>query len=303
SFEYSAKMDSFFKNIVQSDFYATLSQYSTPMNVFGSTQLVNSYGRFGKSVTVNTTEYGHITDANSIPKILKSLVKSGLITPSERKYYPLLFGPEYDSILGGCSVYCSYHQSLLYKKQLIIYSVQPHCSTACCSTANGFDSLTCVASHDLVESVTDPTLAGAGWLSTNFQEVGDICGDRPAQILGYDGVSYVVNEFWSIRDDACVVSSAKIAKNKGISHNVQAALAVGRRGGAVVGGAPADAAFKLTPQVPLHGSKCDVFESTACQRIDGVGTTFLCAYGFDNVWQEHLHWVEWFPYCEGDEDD
>jgi hypothetical protein len=88
--------------------------------------------------------------------------------------------------------FCGYHWSFQNAGQTITYAVLADtsidCNGACGSAADYFDNATMVASHEIVEAVTDP-LGGVndyplGWYDStgNGAEIGDLCNLQPALI-------------------------------------------------------------------------------------------------------------------------
>jgi hypothetical protein len=117
----------------------------------------------------------------------------------------------------GCAFtdYCAYHGSFVHKGNFTIYANMPYLGTTNgCHTPtspNGdlaADSTINVASHEQMESVTDPA-PGSGWTSPQG-EIGDKCVWYFGS-LWYEGVanerwnghSYVLQEEWSNALSAC----------------------------------------------------------------------------------------------------
>src|SRR5262249_29017772 len=74
-----------------------------------------------------------------------------------------------------------------------------------------------VASHEMVETMTDPEVGLASvigpplaWFDPNFNEIGDICNDQNGQVLGGDGVTYDVQTEFSNSLDDCIVTNPLI---------------------------------------------------------------------------------------------
>ena len=76
-----------------------------------------------------------------------------------------------------------------------------------------FNNQTSVASHELIESVTDPevglaTVAGPplAWYDNTNGEIGDICNAQQGTIVGSDSLTYVVQKQWSNALGGCTVA-------------------------------------------------------------------------------------------------
>jgi hypothetical protein len=107
--------------------------------------------------------------------------------------------------------FCAYHGSFALGAQNVLYGVLPDmgpqsgCRQGCGQNAVPFDNQTSVASHELVEAVTDPVVS-LGWFDPNTgNEIGDICNQQQGTVLGGDGVAYVVQKEFSNRANACIV--------------------------------------------------------------------------------------------------
>jgi hypothetical protein len=104
-----------------------------------------------------------------------------------------------------CQNNLGYHESIGGSPS-IVYAVIPDCGPVPTRTTTGLDSVTSIASHELVEAVTDPFETSLAWATLdaphavwNFvpgSEVGDMCAFEPqsyARIVG----PYVVQRSWS----------------------------------------------------------------------------------------------------------
>jgi hypothetical protein len=89
------------------------------------------------------------------------------------------------------------------------------CEFGCGAAATQFGNYTQVASHELVETMTDPEVGLAtvfgpplAWADTVFSEIGDICNDLNGQVVGADGVTYDVQTEFSNSVNDCIVTNA-----------------------------------------------------------------------------------------------
>jgi hypothetical protein len=157
---------------------------------------------------------------------LISLIKQGIITPNANSYYAIHFAPGIDITQNGqasCQVFCAYHgtvdiSSLSVGTQYLYYGVIPDqggsCAGGCGISPNFFDNLCSVASHELVEAVTDAGVGAAtgdtlsaplAWYNAQSGEIGDLCNGQSGKIVGGDGKTYVVQKEWSNAAGACVI--------------------------------------------------------------------------------------------------
>jgi MYXO-CTERM domain-containing protein len=127
----------------------------------------------------------------------------------------------------NCSSYCGYHFTLSYEGPSgldpaisVPYAVMPDITACGGSCGSGFDEVTSIHSHELVESITDteiglltgPTLTRpAAWYDeTDNMELADICDpfDPAPGITGGTAVvaGYTVQLIWSDFASACVAT-------------------------------------------------------------------------------------------------
>lgn len=121
----------------------------------------------------------------------------------------------------SCTQFCAYHNTVAHSPTNLFYGVIPNvttdgCELGCGPIGGGFNNTTSVASHELVETITDaevglatnnaPPLAWYDPQGSNG-EIGDICnGDQGTITSG--NKSYTVQKEWSNTYGACVVSPA-----------------------------------------------------------------------------------------------
>src|SRR5262249_57674572 len=101
----------------------------------------------------------------------------------------------------------------------IYYGVHPDlqsgsgCATGCGGSTT-FGNQTSVASHEMVETITDcevgiaavlaPPLA---WYDNANGEIGDICNAQQGTVVGSDGVTYTVQTEFSNLANNCIISN------------------------------------------------------------------------------------------------
>src|SRR5205807_10517755 len=93
-----------------------------------------------------------------------------------------------------------------------------------CGNGTPFGNYCSVASHELVEAVTDAevglaTITGPplAWYDNTNGEIGDICNAQQGTITGSDGVSYTVQKEFSNLANDCIVSRAVAGNDFSIS--------------------------------------------------------------------------------------
>jgi hypothetical protein len=88
----------------------------------------------------------------------------------------------------------------------LVYAVVPDCGPVIGRTNTRLDSITSIASHEIVEAVTDPFSSAPGWATLDMlhaawmlspgSEVGDLCAFQPQSYQRIVG-AYVVQRSWS----------------------------------------------------------------------------------------------------------
>jgi MYXO-CTERM domain-containing protein len=120
-----------------------------------------------------------------------------------------------------CGAFCGLHGSMKYGPNGIVvpYSVLPDLTTPSCMLCAPADhsntvlqNTTSVASHELIEAITDPEVdqvptntRPVGWIDPRCDEVADICMYRYGTVTaGAD--TWTVTEVWSNQANACLVT-------------------------------------------------------------------------------------------------
>jgi hypothetical protein len=219
---------SFYANVTNSNYFDWLSEYDTPT---GTHQHIGR-GTFLSQVQI-TPAAAHngatITDAQIQAEISSQIAAGTLPAPTrdaagnDNTYYALFF-PHGKTISQGGSVSChaggfaAYHGTIANAGGLgeVYYGVQPDfqagsgCDTGTGSGTRAQNEMS-VASHELVETVTDPevgigTVIGAplAWYNSAFGEIGDICNAQQGSIVGGDGFTYTVQQQFDNVSNTCV---------------------------------------------------------------------------------------------------
>ncbi len=198
-----SQLEGFFTYIVTSSFLDMLAEYSTATQTIGE-------GTFSSSVTVTASEPGGgggtVSDAQ-IQSALQQWTQDGTLPAVNANTLYFVFLPQgVTSTLNGsasCQQYCGYHNST----GNIYYALMPYADCTGCALDNELDTLTVIASHELAESITDPSWtanSGTGWFDDNTgEEIGDVCVGQTTQ-LG----NYMVQQVWSQSQQACADAPA-----------------------------------------------------------------------------------------------
>ena len=140
--------------------------------------------------------------------------------------YMINFPPSAEVTLPGaggtCAELCGYHGTGVYQGQVYAYAVIPDFFVwrmhgwVVWSRAP-LQSLTNIASHELVESVTDPEVGLAAsptsrpgaWHDATCGEIGDIC-EHLYGTIDPSGTTWTVTQLWSNAADDCITTKASI---------------------------------------------------------------------------------------------
>jgi hypothetical protein len=170
---------------------------------------------------VDTKTTTTISDAQ-IQTELNALFSAGTLpAPGPNNYYPVHF-PKNVKITASdgsqsCVTWCAYHGTYVRNGVNVYYGVIPDvsssgCAGGCGANATAFNNETSVASHELIETVTDGAVgiattyaAPLAWYNQTYGEIGDICNAQQGTIVGGNGTTYTVQKEWSNKSAACKV--------------------------------------------------------------------------------------------------
>src|SRR5579883_1359253 len=219
----SPSLASFYAGVTNSAYFDWLVEYDTPSA--GGTGQTIGRGAFlaQRHIVPSAANDGSvISDLQIEGEIAAQIAAGALPAPTSdaagnpNTVYMINFprgktitlGPLTSCTSGG---FCAYHQSFASNGQTIVYGVLPDmgptsaCSLGCGANPVEFNDQTAVASHELIEAVTDP-VPTLGWYDPNNGEIGDICNQQQGTVVGGDGLTYVVQKEFSNLDDACIVT-------------------------------------------------------------------------------------------------
>lgn len=210
-------MSAFFNAITGSPYFTWLNNdYKTPSQAIG-------YGSFGGDFTITPSAVNNgatITDSQIQVEISAQISSGHIPAPTANTLYMTFFpkgkkisqGGSYSCQGGG---FCAYHGTMLRNGSNVYYGVMPDNSTGSgcdsgCGTSSAYNNWTSVASHEMIEAVTDPAVGLAStygpplaWYNKTYGEIGDICNAQQAIVTGTDGVGYTVQKEWSNSTNTC----------------------------------------------------------------------------------------------------
>ncbi len=227
-------MATFYQGVLNSPHVDWLTEYNTVGLPPPTSNQVLGRGSFSQQVQIspNPANNGTLIDDLQIQNELSAQIAAGTLPPpthdaagNNNTYYAINFPHGKTISLGGalsCQVFCAYHGTIANAggQGEITYGVLPDfqpgsgCENGCGAAATPFGNVTQVASHEMVETLTDPEVGLAqvfgpplAWADLVFSEIGDICNDQNGQIVGADGVTYDVQTEFSNSVNDCIVTN------------------------------------------------------------------------------------------------
>ena len=162
-----------------------------------------------------------ITDASIQAELAAQIQGGTLSAPNDNTIYMVSF-PQGKTITdpsgaASCQAFCAYHGTFKIGTQNVYYGVLPDmtgsCASGCGGAASTFANQTSVASHEMIETITDaevglsttvgPPLA---WYDTTNGEIGDICNAQQGAFVGSDNVTYTVQQEFSNQQNTCITT-------------------------------------------------------------------------------------------------
>jgi len=228
----SPSMASFYQGVLNSPYVDWLTEYNTPAQPTGTNQTIGR-GSFSMQVTITPSAANNgstITDAQIQAELSAQIAAGTLPAPTHdaagnnNTYYALFFPHGKVISQGGetsCVFFCAYHGTIANAGGAgeVYYGVHPDfqagsgCESGCGSAPTVYGNYTHVASHELIETVTDGEVGLAttfapplAWYDQTNGEIGDICVGQNGTVVGSDGVTYNVQKEFSNSASDCVVS-------------------------------------------------------------------------------------------------
>jgi hypothetical protein len=206
---YNSALSQFFGDVGGSSLYGVAHQYYQTSG--GTNQLIANSASVGGTWT-DATAYPSSTlqDIDVQNEVLKAIKANGWATGIGSEFFVYLAKGENECMSGSCSfsTYCAYHGNFASGSSTVLYAAMPYAGTdlsGCgiqtgAGTPNGADTDAeiSIASHELMETVTDPDLNA--WFDATGAEIGDKCAYTygPTSSNGSDitinGHPYIVQE-------------------------------------------------------------------------------------------------------------
>jgi hypothetical protein len=212
-----ADIGEYYSALTRGSFMHFLSEYGT------ATQSIGAYGSFLGAFTIWPSNASLALLDADIPAELARQIDAGVLPASDASTVYMVHFPPGVSITGpyigevgvSCVDFCAYH----YFGDGITYDILPDqsggcspgppgcntSSTRCCGDRTAFENLTKTASHELMETITDPQPQAPAWsdIFGGAGEIGDPCNfsrvgsDAYTSILGESGTTFQAQKGFS----------------------------------------------------------------------------------------------------------
>ncbi|KAJ3318025.1 hypothetical protein HDV06_000875 [Boothiomyces sp. JEL0866] len=202
--KFQKELQQFYKTILPSSYLDAVAEYSTPEFQIGR-------GKAKKALHVNfTMDSREITVL--MQEMLSSLASSRRIKPNDNSIYAIHFATTNITADRNpmCDSVCSLHNTAKINGSFVPYMIIPDfsgaCAQGCGNHPNIFDNICSLASHELVESITDKGYGQAtsfafpvGWYDLKNGEIADVCQGNDTTVEGY-----TVQRIYSVKQSQCV---------------------------------------------------------------------------------------------------
>jgi hypothetical protein len=229
-----AQMGNFYQQFTNSALFDWLPEYNTNITAQGGIQGTNQQigkGSFVQQIQITPSAANsgtNITDAQISAELTAQINAGHLPQPDANTLYMTNFPQGVNISLGGtpsCQAggFCAYHSTATLNGNDFFYGVLPDqgpqsgCFTGCGSNATTFANQTEVASHELIEAVTDCAVGLAttngpplAWYDQTNGEIGDICNGTSGTFVGSDGVTYTAQLEFDNATSNCIFSKGTV---------------------------------------------------------------------------------------------
>ncbi|MCW3045635.1 MAG: Peptidase propeptide [Actinobacteria bacterium] len=236
-------VSSFFAGITNSPYFDWLTEYNTNLTSQSvRTNQTIGRGTFGARVTITPSAANNgsqIQDSNVQAELQAQITAHNLPQPAldsagnTNTLYEIFFRRGQSICMGStCSLvaggFCAYHGTIAAGSlPELYYSVEPDLTgVSGCGTGTDFENTTSVASHEMIETVTDGEVSLANsngpplaWYDATNGEIGDICNGQQGTVTGGDGIAYTVQKQFSNVANDCILTRGIVANDFSISAN------------------------------------------------------------------------------------
>jgi hypothetical protein len=229
----SPSVATFYQAVLNSPHVSWLTEYNTtaPLPMPRTDQVIGNGSFVGLvTITPSTANNGAVIDSSNVEAELSAQIAAGTLPAptvdaqgNNNTYYSVFFPHGKVETLGGfytsCTDFCAFHGTIANAggKGEVYYGVEPDfqagsgCEAGCGAAPTAFGNVTQVASHEMVETMTDAEV-GLGILAwddtVHNAEIGDLCNDQHGTVVGSDGLTYDVQTEYDNATGNCIVSKA-----------------------------------------------------------------------------------------------
>lgn len=210
------EMALFYTDFVNSSQIDWLNEYKTDLKAVdgreGTHQSFERGTHLQQTLLVPQQKSKNLSDLD-VRNELEAQIRAGVLPkPNLNTVYMIHFGPEVKISIEGmssCSAFGGYHNNGNMKDLgEVFYSVLPDCSSGT-SEAQTLSNATFVASHELIEAITDPFPTPGSkpafpqaWNTSEGEEISDLCSWNETNFQG-SARSYTITKNWSNSRNIC----------------------------------------------------------------------------------------------------
>ncbi len=219
-----AGISDFYTQLVNSTYMDWMSEYNTNLRAIdgrdGTHQKIGRGSYSGAVMITPGNSNKRVSDADVRNELAKQIADRKLPAPDANSIYMIHFPPDITIVASdgsvSCQRFCGYHDGFSDAAAAsdVFYAILPDvasgaCSFGCGSDGNAFNNSTSIASHELLEAVTDgfPTPGDKpafpqAWNTSDGMEIGDLCA-QVNTTLTTASRTYVVQQQWDNATTAC----------------------------------------------------------------------------------------------------
>jgi len=212
----------FYAAAVKSNYMDWLKIYNTSGSGMDGRQGTHQFigrGTFAGDITLTPANVGTKLDKKDVEAELVHQMDLGKLPKADANTLFMVHFPAGITLSASgqdsCAAWCGDHEYFSTPKYgNVAYAMMPDIGGGCfgCNfSSTSFDSMTTIASHELIEAVTDPLcpdmsitkpLFPAAWMGTDEQEVGDLCVEQ-LTTLQAGTRAYTVQKIWDQSIKGC----------------------------------------------------------------------------------------------------
>jgi len=214
------QLDTYMSSITNSPYVDGLGEYYDTLGPGGSRRYVSRGTFLDHDIVAAGPAAGATVTEAAIQNMLAAEVNANrLKAPDGNHLYFVYLPPNVHSQVDQTNGFLGHHFSFVDAKgRTFYYAVIPNpVGNANLPGLTAFQQDTVVASHELAESLTDPSATAKGWYDPNGQEeIGDVCVGQTGTLNGY-----LVQKYWSVRANSGILPNP-LPTSSSLGGNLQA---------------------------------------------------------------------------------